>query len=267
MKSKPNLVGYSEKSEPDFVEYPKIPHLMGVPEILDEGCLEIYEKLDGGNSQVRFHNGRILTGSRANFLRREEHFRFPWFKDFNNWAKSNHSFYNLPEDLIVYGEFLSPHTLKYKPEFESKFFLIDVYDLSHRKFIPYTDAKRSLEDNFGITDVLFLEALVKGKTSIDEIKRLAMEESQYSDYGREGVVVKDYNSQRFAKLWRTSVNSSKKGLIEEINKTILSLQSTNPLLIPGPLSLMVYKELKRSRRKDVSLAEISKAIKKVVNKI
>ena len=255
------------KPEPDFVKYLEIPHLMEVPEILNRNCLEVYEKLDGGNSQVRIHNGRIFTGSRANFLKREEHFRFDWFKDFNNWAKSNHTFHNLPESLIVYGEFLSPHTLKYKPEFESKFFLIDVYDISQRKFIPYGVAKRGLEDDFGIKEVLFLEALAKGKLSMDEIKELAMGESKYSSYGREGVVIKDYHHQNFAKLWRTSVNPSKEGLIEEIDKTILSLQRINPFLIPEHLSLMVYKELKRSGREDISLAEISKTIKRVMNKI
>ena len=46
------------------------------------------------------------------------------------------------------------------------------------------------------------------------IKGLAKAESQYSKHGREGVVVKDYESQKFAKLWRTSVNPTREGLIE-----------------------------------------------------
>lgn len=255
------------KPGPDFVKYLEIPHLMEVPEILNRNCLEVYEKLDGGNSQVRVCDGRIFTGSRANFLNREEHFRFDWFKDFNKWTKSNHSFYNLPENFIVYGEFLAPHTLKYKPEFESRFFLIDVYDLSKSQFISYQNARRLLEDSLGIKNILFLEALAKGKISMEKLKEITMGESQYSEYGREGVVIKDYFNQRFAKLWRTSIDLSKKGLIEEINKTILSLQHTNPLLAPGHLSLMVYKELKRSGRQDISLAKISDTIKEVANKI
>ena len=278
-------------SNPTFLKYPEIPHLMEVPDILDEDCLEVYEKLDGGNSQVRVYGGRIFTGSRANFLNREEYFRFDWFKDFNSWAKSNYSFYNLPENLIVYGEFLSPHTLKYKPEFTNKFFLIDAYDLSQRKFIPYEVAKRGLEDDLGVKEVLFLDALIRGRISMAKIKKLAMDESQYSNYGREGIVIKNYNGQKFAKLWRTSVDPTKKGVIEEIKKTLSFLINNEMLNYEGLLkkghifdstlaskdkimsedlfkyySEKVCEELRRSGR-DISLAEISKTIKKVVNKI
>ena len=255
------------ESRPVFVKYPEIPHLMEVPEILDEDCLEIYEKLDGGNCQVRNYSGRIFTGSRANFLNREEYFRFPWPKTFNKWAKSNHSFYNLPENLIVFGEFMAFHTLRYKPEFTDRFFLTDVYDLSPQRFIPYDVVRSGLEKDLGIEDILFLEALAKGGANMPKIKELVMGESQYSDYGREGVVIKDYHHQNFAKLWRTSVNRTKEGLIEEINKTILSLQNTTPPIVTGHLSLMVYEELKRSGRKEISLAEISETIKRVTDKI
>lgn len=254
------------KSEPFFEVYPEIPHLMEVPELLDEDCLEVYEKLDGGNCQVRVYGEKIFTGSRSNFLTREEFFRFPWFKIFNNWAKSNYSFYNLPENLIVFGEFTSYHTLEYKPEFTNRFFLIDVFDLSKQKFIPYEIARNSLEGYFGVKEILFLEPLAKGRISFDHAKGLTLAESRYSNYGREGIVIKDYHHQQFAKLWRTSANSSKDGLIEEINKTILSLRRTDLLLESGPLSLKVYHELIRSGRKNISLAEISKTIKEVANK-
>ncbi len=254
------------KSEPEFVKYPEIPHLMEVPEILDSDSLQIFEKLDGGNSQVRVLAGRIFTGSRANFLNREEHFRFDWFKDFNRQTQSNYSFYNLPENLIVYGEFLSPHTLRYKPEFENKFFLIDVYDISQRKFVPYEVARKGLKE-LGVEGISFLEILANGKLSFEDVKKLALGESRYSDYGREGVVVKDYHHQKFAKLWRTSADPSKEGLIEEINKTILSLQHTQPNLKPGHLSLMVYEELQRSGRRNTSLAEIKDTVAVVINKI
>ncbi|MEK6830192.1 MAG: RNA ligase family protein [Nanoarchaeota archaeon] len=253
-------------SELEFIKYPEIPHLMENLEILDSDNLEVYEKLDGGNSQVRILDGIIRTGSRANFLNKEEHFRFDWFKDFNNWAKSNYSFYNLPENLIAYFEFLSPHTLKYKKEFENRAFLIDVCDLNPRKFIPYEVARQGLKE-LSIEGILFLEPLAKGNLNIDQAKKLAMGESQYSFCGREGIVIKDYHHQNFAKFWRTSADPSEKGLIEEINKTILSLQDTNPTITPGHLSSVVYQELKRSGRKEISLAEIKNTIERILNKI
>lgn len=253
-------------SEIEFVKYPEIPHLMENLEILDSDNLEAYEKLDGGNGQVRLLDGRIRTGSRANFLNKEEYFRFDWFKNFNNWAKSNYSFYNLPDNLITYMEFLSPHTLRYKKEFENRAFLIDVLDLNTRKFIPYEVAKHGLSE-LGIEGILFLEPLAKGTLDLDQAKKLAMGEGQYSFFGREGIVIKDYHHQNFAKLWRTSADSSEKGLVEEINKTILSLQDANPVVTPVNLSLVVYQELKRSGRKEISLAEIKNTIERILNKI
>ena len=266
------------KTKLTFLKYQEIPHLMADLSILDSDNLQVFEKLDGGNSQVRVFQGNILTGSRANFLTREERFRFDWFRDFNNWAKSNHSFYNLPEDLIVYGEFTSFHTLAYRPEFTNRFFLIDVYDTHDKRFIPYAQARKKLEGSLGIRDVLFLDSLKEGRLSLEELKDLATGESQYSAYGREGIVVKDYNAQRFAKLWRTSANPTKGGLIEEIRKTILSLKTSgfypegqniptdSSLESLDYLSSQVYEELKRSGREDISLAEIGNTIKKIVNK-
>lgn len=254
------------KLDPEFVKYPEIPHLIENLDILDSDCLEVYEKLDGGNSQIRIYDGKIFTGSRANFLNREENFKFEWFKDFNKWAKSNYSLYNLPENLIIFGEFLSPHTLKYKPEFENKFFFIDLYDLNQKKFIQYEVAKSGLEKDIGIEKILFLKSLANGKLDLSAIKDLAIYKSQYSDYGKEGVVIKDYHHQNFAKLWRTSANPTKEGLIEEINKTILSLRYTGLPIQSRNLSLVVYNELRRSGRKEISLAQIKDTITKVLTK-
>ena len=185
---------------------------------------------------------------------------------------SNQSLYGLPESLIVYGEFTAPHTLPYKPEFTNKFFLIDVYDTIDKKFIPYGRAKNILERRLHIKGISSLDVLAEGRIDLEMIKGLAKAESQYSKHGREGVVVKDYESQKFAKLWRTSVNPTREGLIEEITKTIRSIRNIFPLMSASlesdselsRLSELVYDELLRSGRLDVSLAEISKATKKVM---
>jgi ATP-dependent RNA circularization protein (DNA/RNA ligase family) len=256
---------------PKFVKYPEIPHLAETLEILDSKNLVLFEKLDGGNTQVRTYQGRILTGNRANFLTREERFRFLWFKDFNNWAKSNHSFGNLPENLIIYGEFTAPHSLNYFPGFTNKFFLIDVYQLDQGRFIPYEDAVKTLE-GLGIQNVFFPEILARGGISLDQAKELAMGESKYSAHGREGIVVKDYDSQKFAKLWRTSVDKTESGLADEVKKTIGSLSASGLLTqIPSSredvdsLASMVLTELQRSGRIDKSLAEITDTIRKFAN--
>lgn len=258
---------------PKFIKYPEMPHLAETLDILDSDNLLLFEKMDGGNTQVRIHQGRILTGNRSNFLTREENFRFPWFKDFNNWAKSNTSFYNLPENVIVYGEFTATHSLNYFQRFTNKFFLIDVYNLDEGRFVQYDSAVKDLKKN-GINGILFPEVLARGELSLGQAKEIAMGESQYSAYGREGIVIKDYDTQKFAKLWRTSIDKSKSGLTEEIKKTIRSLSASGLLLqnqgltkgksIDSLASLVLF-ELQRSGRIDKSLAEITDTIRKITD--
>ena len=263
-------------NDPVFIKYPEIPHLAETPEILDGKNVEIFEKIDGGNCQVRISNGRLFCGSRANFLKRTEHFRFDWFKDFNKWAMSNQSLHNLPENLIIYGEFSSPHTIFYNSESTNRFFLIDIYNISNGKFLPYEESKSLLETKLFVEDILFLDILAKGKISLESVKYLATGKSRYSHGDREGVVIKDYKKQKFAKLWRTSVNQTREGLTDEIRKTIQSLKAEYPsvqgLLEQAPsyaigLPDLVYEELLRSGRSNISLAEISDTIKRVANKI
>ena len=257
--------------KPKFVKYPEMPHLAEVLDILDSNNLFVFEKMDGGNTQVRKSEGKILSGTRANFLTREKNFRFPWFSNFNKWAKSNHSFYNLPEDIIVYGEFTSPHSLNYSPAFTNKFFLIDIYNLNQKRFIPYLEAVGTLKA-LGIGNLVFPEVLARGEIDLDQAKELAMGESNYSAYGREGIVIKDYDNQKFAKLWRTSIDKTENGLTEEIRKTIRSLSASgfihqNSLTEDNAdyLASKVLTELQRSGRIDRSLAEITDAIKKFAN--
>ncbi len=261
--------------DPEFIKYPEIPHLAEALDILD-GKVQVFEKIDGGNCQVRMSNGRLFCGSRANFLKRKEFFRFDWFKDFNRWAMSNPSLRSLSENLIVYGEFAAYHTLTYLPEFTNRFFLIDIYDLNSERFLPYGKSRGILEDKLHTEDILFLDSLAKGRVNLDSVNALAMGPSQYSPYEREGVVIKDYRRQKFAKLWRTSVIKTRGGLLEEIRKTIKSLKTKYPsvqsFLETTPadaigLPDLVYEELLRSGRLDVSLAEISDAARKVANKI
>ena len=120
----------------EFIKYPRIPHLVEIPRLLNHP-VEVYEKLDGGNVQVRKINGRVVCGCRAHYLGNPKYFRQEWFKDFQKWTFSNYSFYEIPENVIIYGEWLSRHTLDYKSEFTNRFFLIDLLDFDEGAFIEY----------------------------------------------------------------------------------------------------------------------------------
>jgi len=228
-----------------FVKYMRIPHLEEIPRILNNP-VEVYEKIDGGNVQVRKINERIFCGSRANFLIREKFFSQKWFKNFQKGALGNKSFYNLPENLVVYGEWTAKHTLDYKPEFTNKFFLIDIFDLDKHKFIPYEESRNKLSE-LEIKGAVYLKKLLEGYTTIEELEEM-ISSSDYRDGDKEGLVIKDYDSQTFAKLWTNSVR--KKGIItsEDISFILLSLKDNGKVITEQELIREVEREFHRSKR-------------------
>jgi len=189
-------------SYPKFIKYKEIPYIGELLKLLDKE-VEIYEKLAGGNSQVRKFESRILAGNRSKFLKDSDR-RFDWFQKFKKWALGNYSFYNLPENLVVYGEWLSKHTLDYYPEKMDRFYLIDVFDTNSRKFFPYEDSVDLLTKK-NIGDIGFLTPLFKGKIELDALNELVKKKSDYRDGNMEGIVIKNYVSQDFAKLLESAV--------------------------------------------------------------
>jgi len=193
----------SNSNYPAFVKYPSIPHLAEKPLILDND-VKVFEKLDGGNSQTRYYKGRILAGNRSKFLTEKDK-KFEWFQQFLKWAKSNYSLFNIPEKIILYGEWLSQHTLDYFSGDRDNFYLIDLFDTGSREFIDYSETKKKIK-GWGITDIRLLNPLVEGKISEKNLGNLVINrKSDYREGYMEGVVVKDYSSQSFAKLWRKSL--------------------------------------------------------------
>ncbi|MDO8529012.1 MAG: RNA ligase family protein [Nanoarchaeota archaeon] len=240
-----------------FIKYQRIPHLEEVPHILDNP-VEIYEKIDGGNAQVRKIGGRIFCGSRAHFLTREKLFTQEWFKDFQKWALGNQSFYGLLEDLVIYGEWTAKHTLTYKPEFTNRFFLLDVLDLNSRRFIPYAEARQILSD-LGIENLLYLENLSEGKVSREQlVKMLTGNEYRYSGE-REGLVVKNYELQEFAKLRASSIR--RKGIItaSDIGNIIHGLKDSGKDITENRVVDELELDFRRSNRQ-VPLSVIQSSV-------
>jgi ATP-dependent RNA circularization protein (DNA/RNA ligase family) len=192
---------------PSFVKYPRIPHLVEKPSILSNS-VNVFEKLDGGNSQVRYYKGRILAGNRSKFLSEKDK-KFEWFQQFLKWAKSNYSLFNLSEKTILYGEWLSYHTLEYFPKYRDNFYLIDFFDMESGEFLDYSKAKEKIKE-LGIKDIKLLNSLFEGKISEKKLENLVINRrSDYRDGYMEGVVIKDYSSQSFIKLWRKSLFKKK----------------------------------------------------------
>ena len=233
-----------------FMKYPRIPHLYEIPEIVDHG-VEVYEKIDGGNAQIRKLDGRTRCGNRANFLDDKRFDQF-WFRDFLKFVMKNDSFYNLPENIIVFCEWLAPHTLDYKEECKNRAYLTDVYDKDRKLFLPYQEGKEVLVDK-GIEELVFLDCLFTGKISINAIKWIAAnKKSRFRDNDKkmEGVVVKDYAGQRFAKLLRRMVLGERQKVdMDDIRRAKFSLIDDGMSMNYPNLLEKVMSNLQEERRK------------------
>ncbi len=187
-----------------FVKFPKIPHLSSCMDILDHS-VEVYEKIDGGNSQICCRYFRVLAGNRSHVINPKRDLAF-WFKDFNTWAQKNFSLYSLPERFVLFGEWVDKKSninYPYRENVQGKFFVLDAYDSDTDTTLDY-DATRRLLGDCGVTGVDFLPLLFRGKTNYGSLAKRCMS-SGYRDGPAEGVVIKDYSSQRFAKLWTKHV--------------------------------------------------------------
>ena len=239
------MTDLKDSNYPEFIKYARIPHIYEVPNML-KGPVEVYEKLDGGNVQVRTHKGRILVANRANYLTdkfvlSKSHIpECKWFRDFLKWSSKNYSFYNLPENKIIFGEWLAKHTLDYLPEFHDKFYLIDIFDINSKRFIPYNESSE-LVKKLRISDLNFLRALFKGKADMFKLENL-VHKSDYRDGPSEGVIIKNYDSQEFAKLWEKSINRKRKPITsDDIRRTIMTMIESgleiNPENVVGEIML------------------------------
>ena len=188
-----------ETQEKTFVKYPKIPHLGESLDILNNP-VRVYEKLDGGNAQIKKEGYRVFAGNRSHFLndRRDKSL---WFLEFNKWVQRNLSFMNLPEDFVLYGEWISLRSnlnFPYEQSTRNRFFFLDLFSVLDNTFVDYKDAVEIVSD-WNIRGLDFLRCLKSGEISYEELTELC-KKSDYRDGTAEGVVVKDYDKQKFAKL-------------------------------------------------------------------
>jgi len=246
---------------PEFKKYTSIPFLDGVLKILNNP-VEVYEKLDGGNAQVRMHKGVILSGNRSKFLT-DKDTRFEWFKDFLRWSKGNYSFYNLPENLIVFGEWLSHHTLYYPEDAANRFYLLDIFDTNKRKFLEYSCAKKILSD-LEVKDIEFLNPVVVGKVTRKDLEKI-VKHSSYKEGESEGVVIKHYPSQSFAKLWTSSLKKQSQLTYDNLRRTYISMSESGKDVNEDSLSEELFKDLEKANSTTISYGDVEKYVNAYYN--
>lgn len=199
---------------PQPIKYGSIPYLEEDEQILD-APVYLFEKIDGGNCQLRQEGGVLRTAKRSGDWQNVGH--HVWLPSFTTWAQRFYATAQqewgaiitelLPDDLVLFGEWTATnpelgeevafHTIQYDPQHMNQFFLIDVYSTTEERYLPYEEAvARATID--GLLPMNTVRILHRGKVSRRQLDDF-LPGSDYFAGNKEGIVIKDYEHQRFAK--------------------------------------------------------------------
>ncbi len=172
-----------------------------------DGTVYVEEKLDGSQFSIVLRNGDVEVYSRGRNIVRG--FEPTVYRGIWSWVYSRYSeLVNVPEYYVLYGEWLRVrHTVPYDmlPDWAVIF---DVLDLRSNRFLDYS-LKKKVVDDLGLTSpplVCVLNVKCSTRRDVDDVVRklakLAEGKSAFSRIARsmEGVVVKNYGKNLFAKL-------------------------------------------------------------------
>lgn len=110
----------------------------------------IQEKIDGSNSSFDIVNGEIRAYSRRQELNSENTLNgFYNFVQALDFGKLNQV---IGEKYIIFGEWLTPHKVKYPEDKYRKFYMFDVYDKEQKQYLAYPYV-RHFADLLGLTMV------------------------------------------------------------------------------------------------------------------
>lgn len=178
----------------------------------------IFPKLDGTNASVWWDSrggphelkGCVACGSRNRQLSAEKDNAGFWA--FINSALGE-EYRRLVSDcpnLILYGEWLVPHTLKtYRADAWNKFYVFDVYDKNLGRFLSYREYA-NLDEEYNIE---ILPRLCKIRNpSYEQLLHIMKSNTHLIEDGKgigEGIVIKNYGFQnRFGRtVWAKMVNN------------------------------------------------------------
>lgn len=162
--------------------------------ILDGICY-VFPKIDGTNGSVWFDEEKgIQAGSRNRILSEDNDNAGFCGHVFANIYLINFFFKESNQNLILYGEWLVPHSLKtYRAGSWKRFYIFDVLDTRTGEFLSYEEYKPLL-DEFNL-DYIPPLAIIKNPTE-EDLYRLLQNSGQFLvEDGKgqgEGIVIKNY---------------------------------------------------------------------------
>lgn len=100
----------------------------------------IEEKIDGANASIRYDPKAniVVAQSRKQILSPTNNLR--GFYEFTQKLDVNSVKSALGSNLIIFGEFLVPHSVDYPEDKYNKFYVFDVYDTEAEAYLPQKDA-------------------------------------------------------------------------------------------------------------------------------
>jgi hypothetical protein len=105
---------------------------------IEVGTCYVFPKLDGTNGSVWWDDGALRCGSRNRELTLDSD--NAGFLNAMVVDKAITSFFDHTKNLILYGEWLVPHTLKtYQDDAWRKFYIFDVFDLNKQRLLSYDE--------------------------------------------------------------------------------------------------------------------------------
>lgn len=145
----------------------------------------VQEKIDGANAAIRTDGTNVYAQSRKNILSTDNTLR--GFYDFVQALDKEKIIEVLGDDIILFGEWLVPHSVKYPDDKYHKFYAYDAYCISTQRYLPQGRVKK-LAEKLGLPCVhTFYAGAFDGW---DKITALVGKTAMGGEYG-EGVVVKN----------------------------------------------------------------------------
>lgn len=195
----------------EFIKYPKIRRLghhenKGI--ITTGNIVAVQEKIDGANFRFMLKNEQLVFGSKKCFLRLEETKTYnKQFQRCIDYIKNNINIFSLKMisvkygTLIFFGENCVKHTINYDWDRIPPFLGFDIYSTRRGLFLSYSDVY-SLYKQLNLPIVPLLTITNEKEKVQSYIKNIEELKSEYYDGFAEGIVIKNFKKQLFAKVKR-----------------------------------------------------------------
>lgn len=147
----------------------------------------IQEKIDGANAAIRYDSetDSIVAQSRKNILSLSNNLRGFW--EWSQTLDKNLVKSILGDNLVLFCEWLVPHSVKYPEERYNHAYFYDVYDISTETYLPQ-DKVRDIVAVLGLT---YVPVFYRGEfTSWEDCAKYVGQTKLGGEYG-EGIVVKN----------------------------------------------------------------------------